>query len=90
MVRVGSGRTVRQWEAGKREIPGPATVIIETAVDVLRERDAIVRELELLEAGQIHSQMSRGARMEDSTPQNVARLRDAKASLEAALAILTA
>ena len=31
LVRVESGRTVRRWEAGERDIPGPVRVIL-TAV----------------------------------------------------------
>lgn len=29
LVRVESGRTVRRWEAGERDIPGPVTAIAE-------------------------------------------------------------
>ena len=29
LVRVESGRTVRRWEAGERDIPGPVIVIVE-------------------------------------------------------------
>ena len=29
LVRVESGRTVRLWESGEREIPGPVVVIVE-------------------------------------------------------------
>lgn len=29
LVRVESGRTVRRWEAGDRDIPGPVAVIVE-------------------------------------------------------------
>lgn len=29
LVRVESGRTVRRWEAGERDIPGPVTVVVE-------------------------------------------------------------
>jgi DNA-binding transcriptional regulator YiaG len=29
LIRVESGRTVRRWEAGDRDIPGPVTVLIE-------------------------------------------------------------
>jgi DNA-binding transcriptional regulator YiaG len=37
LVRVGNGRTVRRWEAGEREIPGPVEVIVELLVNgVLR------------------------------------------------------
>lgn len=33
LVRVESGRTVRRWEAGDRDIPGPVIVIAEAARD---------------------------------------------------------
>lgn len=29
LVRVKSGRTVRRWEAGERDIPGPVSVVAE-------------------------------------------------------------
>jgi DNA-binding transcriptional regulator YiaG len=29
LVRVSSGRTVRKWEDGEREIPGPVTVLVD-------------------------------------------------------------
>lgn len=29
LVRVESGRTIRRWEAGDRDIPGPVIVLIE-------------------------------------------------------------
>jgi len=29
LVRVESGRTVRRWEAGERDIPGPVVVLVE-------------------------------------------------------------
>ncbi len=28
LVRVESGRTVRRWEAGERDIPGPVVVLV--------------------------------------------------------------
>lgn len=31
-VRVESGRTVRRWESGERDIPGPVQVLVEAAV----------------------------------------------------------
>lgn len=39
LVRVESGRTVRRWEAGDRDIPGPVIVIVEAimAVPALRK-----------------------------------------------------
>jgi DNA-binding transcriptional regulator YiaG len=29
LIRVESGRTIRRWEAGEREIPGPVEVLTE-------------------------------------------------------------
>lgn len=29
LLRIGDGRTVRRWEAGECDIPGPVTVIVE-------------------------------------------------------------
>jgi DNA-binding transcriptional regulator YiaG len=29
LVRVESGRTVRRWEAGERDIPGPVQVLVD-------------------------------------------------------------
>lgn len=29
LVRVESGRTVRRWESGERDIPGPVAVLVE-------------------------------------------------------------
>lgn len=32
-VNVQSGRTVRKWEAGDRDIPGPVAVLVRAAMD---------------------------------------------------------
>lgn len=32
LVRVESGRTVRRWESGDRDIPGPVQVIVEAVM----------------------------------------------------------
>ena len=32
LVRVESGRTVRRWEAGDRDIPGPVTALVELLI----------------------------------------------------------
>ena len=34
LVRVESGRTVRRWEAGEREIPGPVIVLVNAVLAV--------------------------------------------------------
>lgn len=41
LVRVESGRTVRRWESGERDIPGPVAVL----VDVLLTNAAARRRL---------------------------------------------
>lgn len=90
MVRMGDGRTVRRWEAGEHEIPGPVTVVLETAMDFLRQRDEIDRQLEMLQSGEMRSgSMSWGNRWGDTTTANIDRLLEAKRSLEQALVILT-
>lgn len=33
LVQVESGRTVRRWESGERDIPGPVTVIVRALMD---------------------------------------------------------
>jgi hypothetical protein len=33
LVRVSSGRTVRKWEDGERQIPGPVTVLVALFLD---------------------------------------------------------
>lgn len=42
LVRVQSGRTVRKWEAGDRDIPGPVQVILETAEAVPEAREWLI------------------------------------------------
>ena len=32
-VKVESGRTVRRWESGERDIPGPVQVLVTAALD---------------------------------------------------------
>lgn len=44
LVRVQSGRTVRKWEAGERDIPGPVEVIIEMTEALPEARDWLLRE----------------------------------------------
>lgn len=46
LVRVRSGRTVRKWEAGDRDIPGPVEVIVELAEAVPEARGWLLREQE--------------------------------------------
>jgi len=37
-LRVSDGRTIRRWEAGDRDIPGPAIVAIEMMLLALRKK----------------------------------------------------
>ena len=89
MVRVEDGRTVRRWEAGDREIPGPVTVLMETAMGYLADLALILQQLEMLQSGKMRSGTSQGGMIVDDTPANIARLLEAKKSLEDALVILT-
>jgi hypothetical protein len=94
MVRVEDGRTVRRWEAGEREIPGPVTVLLETAMDFLRQIEEINPQLKRLTSGEMLSsssvgQLQWGDGMVDTTQENIQRLQAAKTSLEMALATLT-
>lgn len=93
MVRMGDGRTARRWESGESEIPGPVTVILEAAMDFLRQKEETRAQLAMLESGEMRSgakTMSWGGVLtEDTTGKDIDRLKEAEASLESALAILT-
>lgn len=89
VVRVEGGRTVRRWEAGDREIPGPVTVLLEVAMNYLAKKEQISQQLQFLESGKMRSGKKRGNKMIDSTADNIARLVEAKESLDGALEILT-
>jgi hypothetical protein len=52
MLRVDDGRSVRRWEAGDSAIPGPVTVVLETAMNYLAKRAMIARLLEMLRSGE--------------------------------------
>ena len=43
LVRVESGRTVRRWEAGERDIPGP----VQALVDALMESRSVRRHFDV-------------------------------------------
>lgn len=53
IVRVEDGRTVRRWEAGEREIPGPVIVILETAIGYLDSIKLIDKQLVMLRSGKM-------------------------------------
>jgi hypothetical protein len=89
VVRVEDGRTVRRWEAGDRDIPGPVTVLLEVAMNYLAKREQISQQLQFLESGKMRSGRKQGNKMIDSTADNVTRLLEAKESFEGALEILT-
>src|SRR5260370_38952960 len=63
MVRVEDGRTVRRWEAGEREIPGPVTVLLETAMGYLAQKELILQQLEMLQSGKMRTSSSCGNKM---------------------------
>jgi hypothetical protein len=91
MLRVDGGRTVRRWESGEREIPGPVTVVLETAMSYLAQKDAIERQLDLLQSGKMRSHgvnwLPPGEI--DTTDANIAQLMKHKNMFDEALKILT-
>jgi len=91
MVRMGDGRTVRRWESGESEIPGPVTVVLETAMNFLKQRDDLSLQLELMRAGTMKPGQMQfgGGGWKDTTDESIARVEEAKNSFEDALAILT-
>lgn len=89
MLRIEDGRTIRRWEAGEREIPGPVIVLMETAMGYITRKASISQQLELLQSGKMRSGKRRGNKVVDDTEANIDRLVEAKASLDGALAILT-
>lgn len=89
IVRVEDGRTVRRWEAGQREIPGPVIVILETAMGYLDDIKLIDTQLEMLRSGKMRSGETTLDGRVDQTPADIARLAASRKSLIEALEILT-
>jgi hypothetical protein len=87
MLRVDDGRTVRRWEADG-PIPGPVTVVMETAMGYLSKRAMIATQLEMLRSGKMRTGSSEGRAMVDDTSSTIAHLETADADYEAALNIL--
>jgi hypothetical protein len=89
IVRVEDGRTVRRWEAGEREIPGPVIVILETAIGYLDDIKMIDTQLELFRTGKMRSGSTTREGRVDQTAADVARLTASRQNLIEALEILT-
>lgn len=89
IVRVEDGRTVRRWEAGDREIPGPVIVILETAMGYVDSIKLIDTQLEMLRSGRMRSGETTRAGRVDQTPAEIERLTASRRSLVEALEILT-
>lgn len=89
MVRVEDGRTVRRWEAGDREIPGPVIVLMETAMGYLAEKAVIAKQLEMLRSGKMKTGSNRGKEIVDDTADAIDRLLEADKSYDQALEIIT-
>jgi hypothetical protein len=89
MVRVEDGRTVRRWEAGERDIPGPVTVLLETAMSYLAKIELISAQLEMMRSGKWRTGRTEGNMRIDETEENMTRLVVAKADYEGALETLT-
>jgi hypothetical protein len=84
ILGIEDGRSVRRWEAGDRELPGPVIVILETALGYLRKIEMISRQLDLLRSGEMHT----GRNGVDDTEGSIAALLEAKKSYEEAYEIL--
>jgi len=89
MLRVEGGRTVRRWEAGDREIPGPVIVLMETAMTYLAKKELISQQLEMMQSGKMRTGKSEGNKMVNDTDDSIAHLLEARASYDAALENLT-
>ncbi|MEY9591044.1 transcriptional regulator with XRE-family HTH domain [Bradyrhizobium yuanmingense] len=89
IVRVEDGRTVRRWEAGEREIPGPVIVILETTMGYLDSIKQIDQQLEMLRSGKMTSGETTPAGRIDQTAADIERLTASRKSLVEALEILT-
>jgi hypothetical protein len=89
IVRVEDGRTVRRWEAGEREIPGPVIVILETAMEYLDDIKMIDTQLEMFRSGKIRSGSTTREGRADNTEADIARLTASRQNLIEALEILT-
>lgn len=89
IVRVEDGRTVRRWEAGDREIPGPVIVILETVMGYVDNIKLIDTQLEMLRSGRMRSGETTRAGRVDQTPAEIERLTASRKSLVEALEILT-
>jgi hypothetical protein len=84
MLRIEDGRTVRRWESGESSIPGPAIVVLETAMSYLNERAMIARQLEMMRSGKMRT----GVNNVDDTAESIDRLVAADSEYEGALLIL--
>lgn len=90
MVRVEDARTVRRWELGERPIPGPITVIMETAMSFLSEKIDLERQLDRLNSGEMATgSFGFGPTRTDTTDESIAAVENAIKSYEDALVILT-
>ncbi|MDA9463072.1 helix-turn-helix domain-containing protein [Bradyrhizobium sp. CCBAU 53415] len=89
IVRVEDGRTVRRWEAGEREIPGPVIVILETAMGYLDSIKLIDQQLEMLRSEKMKRGETTPAGRIDQTAADIERLTVSRKSLVEALEILT-
>jgi len=89
IVRVEDGRTVRRWEAGEREIPGPVIVILETALGYLDDIKMIDTQLEMFRSGKMRSGSTTREGRVDNTKADITRLTASRQNLIEALEILT-
>jgi transcriptional regulator with XRE-family HTH domain len=89
IVRIEDGRTVRRWEAGEREIPGPVIVILETAMGYLDSIKLIDTQLEMMRSGKMRSGETTLHGRVDQTAADIECLVASRKSIVEAMEILT-
>jgi transcriptional regulator with XRE-family HTH domain len=89
MLNIDDGRTIRRWEAGERELPGPVIVMMETALSYLRKIELISQEIEDFTSGKMRIGTTTITGEVDDTKETIIRLTEAKKSYQAAFEQLT-
>ncbi|MGA7810374.1 hypothetical protein [Bradyrhizobium sp.] len=89
MLRVEDDRAIRRWETPGATVPGPVTVVMETAMSYLSKRQIISQQLDMMRSGKMRTgftDLQQGT--VDDTAESIAHLEAADADYEAALRIL--
>jgi transcriptional regulator with XRE-family HTH domain len=89
MLNVDDGRTIRRWEAGERELPGPVIVMMETALSYLRKIELISQQIEEFTSGKMRIGTTTINGEVDDTKDTIIQLTAAKKSYQEAFEELT-